>query len=689
MAGQEVQLSAELKALAKQHEAYKVKAAEEHELVEVQLSASPVPMACRSERLEKLLHLLEEKDETIENLKSDLDDQTESRRRWQKRATDVESRITSVQHVLVLLDGNQHFFKNGLVRAGTLGAAEAVGTLLAEVKEAARNQHKNDLPEHISVVVHIFSDVGRLAQDLSAANLLPDPDQLWTFIQQVCKIQPCFTISDCGAGHEAVDAKVKQLYELYIENCHCRHIFLALGHESEYYNILQLYSDDDYTKAKTSLVLPEQGFPPGVNIPFHAVSLSALDSVPRTESFSGGSIYKANGEVSVNQREDSPEHPGAVSPVSQIKSVPNSTPVTAFHDPKVLPSAPNVEYTPPNEAKPSSPPTQSENTNPARAEPNGIANGTQGSSSAAVVKLESSAHSSSNSNKTAEQGWETTPAGHSYEPTPIAGAWGDDRAQTNAAAETQEPSKQTDTWISHPTRPSYGSNNNGAHAPAWRQERASNGTSYAPPRRGRRVPKQFEGSWDDMIQQDEPRSQPSTHGSSPTLASATGLVTARKSMSNGFSPSAFERQVVTTPEPHPTERPVRAPIALNKFDQRIDLKLPRPSPADEEHFHLRSRNRRLCNEHHLRSNCNNPQCTYDHEPISDGMYLALRHKARNLPCSIGPDCRRHDCFGGHHCSNVSNATSCGRPRCPFQARMHDTTDLVIVRTIEPPPKEGS
>lgn len=59
------------------------------------------------------------------------------------------------------------------------------------------------------MVVHIFSDIGRLADDLSAANLLPDPDALWGFVQEVCRIAPYITISDCGSSPKAVDGKIQ------------------------------------------------------------------------------------------------------------------------------------------------------------------------------------------------------------------------------------------------------------------------------------------------------------------------------------------------------------------------------------------------------------------------------------------------------------------------------------------------
>lgn len=99
-----------------------------------------------------------------------------------------------------------------MVRAGAHGARDAVHIFLKEVQDFARSQHKNDfapLPDSIKVVVHVFSDIGRLADDLSAASLLPDPDTLWTFVQEICKIAPTVTISDCGNDPRAVDNKVQ------------------------------------------------------------------------------------------------------------------------------------------------------------------------------------------------------------------------------------------------------------------------------------------------------------------------------------------------------------------------------------------------------------------------------------------------------------------------------------------------
>jgi hypothetical protein len=49
------------------------------------------------------------------------------------------------------------------------------------------------------------------------------------------------------------------------------------------------------------------------------------------------------------------------------------------------------------------------------------------------------------------------------------------------------------------------------------------------------------------------------------------------SRASSFIAPAFTKKIPSMPEPHPERRPVCSPIALNKLDQRIDLKLPRPS----------------------------------------------------------------------------------------------------------------
>ncbi|EXJ55081.1 hypothetical protein A1O7_08006 [Cladophialophora yegresii CBS 114405] len=706
---------------------------------------------------ENLLKLLSEKEVECEDLKYDLQDQTESRRHWHKRAADAEGRIASVQHVLVLVDGNQTFFKPGLILAGPRGVRGAVETLIAEAKTCARAQHKNDLSDNLSAIVHIFVDVGRLAHDLSTANLLPEPDQLWTFIQDASKLEPGITISDCGSGQGAVDAKMKHFYELYLENCHCRHLFLALGREADYYNVLSTYADDEFTRLKTSLIKPSLGLPDKYILPFDTVDFSCLESVRRQTISFNDTVPKVNGMPAAVSRSAFAQVP-SVSPfdgnaraaprASLTATVPESiaTPPAGPRGPvarvDVYGATPRVNGTPPaTSGRPASPYAQSpapgsssspigqaapstfdpgppstmvqapeealttRHASPAfvaqtssapatvqtqapvsedaikeYGDANGNVDKVEDVSSAAVVKLNTSSHSSSQSKKSAEQSWESATV-NDYAPAPNPVPWTMEEPMAQPAShEFNEPQtysrKNNNNFPRRQPREGAGGGGGGGSGGGGggRQDRFNGGQQS-----GRRLPRQFKGSYDDMM---------STQGSSASPRPATtSMSSLAMSKSTDFA-NSFTRQDVTKPEPNPQARPVLAPVALNTLNQRIDLKLPRPAPADEEAFKLRTNNRHLCNEHHMRGQCSNINCTYDHEEISDGVYLALRNTARLSPCNQGSRCRQHDCYLGHHCPNVSRISACGRPNCPFKARnLHDIFDLTIVEMIEPSKKE--
>lgn len=607
----------------------------------------------------------------------------------------------------------------------------------------AREQHPNDLPDSLSAMVHIFIDVGRLADDLLSANLLPEPDQLWTFIQEACKLEPGVTISDCGSGHQAVDRKMQcesccvharnctdyglDFYELYLENCHCRHLFMALGHESDYYKVLSTYADDSYTRKKTTLIRPDGGLPEIYNLPFHTVGFSGLENVqgrpisvpgaapqingkplelprpapglnptapkvnptpptaPRAARQAKEALSRPNGTPSATNRPDSaPVHSAATNGMSP--GTPRSAPIGAASAGKqssvsmsfgqaAPPAVSSPEATilqnasaPPEQVPQDTPSTTVDVAPKEHVEQSGALGNTDHSSSAGVVKLDTSSHSSHQSQNGAEQSWETETS-NSYLPAPITGAWGEEPAIQPVAQQHHDPHTNSKR------------NKASASRRQPKQGGGGGGGGRGPPAE-RRGPAQYEGSWDDMLENVKPRG--SFKGASPSRpATASPIPKSPVPKSTDFE-DHFTRQVVIKSEPNPQARPVSSPIALNKLEQRIDLKLPRPSPDEDEAFKVRTKNRHLCNEHHMRGKCINIQCPFDHEEISDGVYLALRNKARTTPCNQGMGCRRHDCYLAHHCPNVSRFSSCARPKCPFEYKgLHGIVDLNVVNMIEP------
>ena len=128
----------------------------------------------------------------------------------------------------------------------------------------------------------------------------------------------------------------------------------------------------------------------------------------------------------------------------------------------------------------------------------------------------------------------------------------------------------------------------------------------------------------------------------------------------------------------------KAGVPINRAGQRIDRRIKVPSTQDQEQFESRIRYRKLCNEHHLRNNCFQYNCKYDHDEIDPNLMNTLRHKARSIPCQQGMKCRRLDCYYGHHCP--WGGDSCSNPKCAFiRAGLHDITDLEIAKFVAPSP----
>lgn len=453
---------------------------------------------------------------------------------------------------------------------------------------------------------------------------------------------------------------------MYIENCHCRHVFLALGRNSEYYQTLQMYNDDEYTKSKTSLIRPHDGFSPDTNLSYHNVELSTFGSVlPKTVDHYPSpplqSLPNGNSIANLN-------HTATSDTRSTIAAVNGESPATtmkpAFGENKHLLSAA----------------TESQEVETSQAMAEELANET--------FKLQTVDRSSSSSNNTVEQSWETELTENAYTPIPIPGDWGEESSTPVRQLPTSWDNAGTFAQSTRPFRkygietPAKGKSKGDASRVnnSWTANKHA-GPSMTP--RSLREPlREFQGSWDDMVA--DPRSASSAQARHRSVTSSG----TQGSTSNRLTLSAFERRDVDMAEPNPEKRPIWAPIGLNKDNQRIDLRLPMPTVEDRQSFSVLTQTRKLCNHHHLRGACDIAECPFDHEPISNGIYLALRRKARTLPCSAGPKCRQHGCYLGHHCPNVSNVSQCGRKVCRFEAQgMHEIKDHRVMEMIEPSPKD--
>lgn len=81
---------------------------------------------------------------------------------------------------------------------------------------------------------------------------------------------------------------------------------------------------------------------------------------------------------------------------------------------------------------------------------------------------------------------------------------------------------------------------------------------------------------------------------------------------------------VQAPKPaSPGPNPDKVPV--NRFGQRIDYRVKVPTQRDEDRFHERIMEQKLCNAYYLGDYCyNGNRCQYDHSPIDEVQ----------LPCNV-------------------------------------------------------
>ncbi|KAK2765195.1 hypothetical protein FQN54_008894 [Arachnomyces sp. PD_36] len=110
-------------------------------------------------------------------------------------------------------------------------------------------------------------------------------------------------------------------------------------------------------------------------------------------------------------------------------------------------------------------------------------------------------------------------------------------------------------------------------------------------------------------------------------------------------------------------------IPVNKYEQRVDIFLPRPSNDSWEIYQLRTKIRKPCNQFHVVGKCQAVPCPFDHSPIELESINVMRYLMREIPCPDGSGCRSAQCYKGHIC--LKEDCTGGKPNhCRFKESAH-------------------
>ena len=637
----------------------------------------------RQQLVEGLLQELSEARRALEAAKSDLEDQTALRRSWKKRAEIAELSLVRNQFVLALVDGDRYIFTDKYLKDTQNGAAAAARDLALQIKSYLHERNLQSGPPEIAVMVHIFVNKQALSKALVDSGTLSEVEELDTFMWLFMSAQPHFYFVDCGPAEGAVDAMIKLSYEFNFDNAHCKHLLLALRHESGYIVELDTYREDESTLAKTSLLRSSHSvtgkfanmFPIADAPSLRTIALISLDSIDAAtvdavnKKLAGPSDRASGATDELRELFESKSHVSQTSEHTTSSQAVVTDHSAGPHDSSTASSFGHVPLEKTEPASTSLPVEEDKRgTEPAElTEPPKLAQLPYEAEKPKIVRTPSvpqdRTHPFQNHVNSYVNEWESAPAQSEYMPPPDTRPWGSEDVAPSGKLPGPTPSQSwaEDASVDNTSTAATVSQSWQAEADVGNKFQWYNGGNQAlhsppaphsPARSRRRVEEAPEFVAGRTLSGD--------------------LHKSRYSSGNGISPTHVA----------PDSKPA---VAVNRQGQRIDIPLPTPPRSDQAKFDARTSSRkRLCTEHHLRRKCNNKACGYEHGTVGAGELQALRIAARHLPCSVGTGCRRPDCSCGHHCPYKQSPGGCTRQDCRFIGRgLHKVDDLQIESYIQP------
>lgn len=201
----------------------------------------------RNDKLKDVLDTHEALLEKYRRLKSDYEEERDSRERYKQLARGQERN----PFVLVLVDADGYVFNDSLITAGADGGSQAAQLLNEGVKASLRRKGL----EHCEIMVRVYANVVGLSKALNKAGLVgAEKRSLANFIANFNRSYPLTDFVDAGELKENADFKLRGLLRLYAENAQCKHIFFAACHDAGYVSELVQYRNnrDRFTLVKTS-----------------------------------------------------------------------------------------------------------------------------------------------------------------------------------------------------------------------------------------------------------------------------------------------------------------------------------------------------------------------------------------------------------------------------------------------------
>ncbi|KAH6664527.1 hypothetical protein B0J14DRAFT_661436 [Halenospora varia] len=196
----------------------------------------------------QLVDVSEGREKDVAILRSDLENERESRLRWQDKARVLGERISSMEKsrfVLVLIDADadMYMFDQRYLSRGLAGGQDAADDLTAIVREYCLSLgfpvHQ---AENIPIVVKAYANLfglGKACAEKQLTNSVYDVIQFWIGFS---RRHPLFDFVNVGSGKEEADNKIREVLGWHLSNLQCEHVLLACCGDSGYLPVLRQHA---------------------------------------------------------------------------------------------------------------------------------------------------------------------------------------------------------------------------------------------------------------------------------------------------------------------------------------------------------------------------------------------------------------------------------------------------------------
>ncbi|KAL8777953.1 MAG: hypothetical protein Q9194_002259 [Teloschistes cf. exilis] len=214
--------------------------------------------------------------EDLKIAKGDLTHEITSRRMLQDRVQDAEAKLKDTQ---------DSAFDDNLIRRGAVGGSEAAHRLLDNIKHYVQHY---DGSTTWKILVRVYTNLEGLLAKYSYIGFHEEASSLRPFVAGFTQSQPLFDYVDAGYGKERADHKVKEQFDLFIDNIQCKHILLGIAHDNGYVPTLDAFKNNPTVASRISLLKPISKGREYNGLPFDVASFESIfrkDDLPHDRPY--------------------------------------------------------------------------------------------------------------------------------------------------------------------------------------------------------------------------------------------------------------------------------------------------------------------------------------------------------------------------------------------------------------------